>query len=155
MKLFFNLTPLSYHAINSCFIFLLVIFLSCNTSNCLIKLPENITIPALFAFGDSVFDTGNNNGIRTIVKANFPPYGRDFPGGKPTGRFSNGKIATDIIGIQYYLNFLFQFLISVFLHSILTQLHNLLYGVVRHFINPRVASLRPQETFVYLINNVI
>ncbi|XP_021902567.1 GDSL esterase/lipase At5g42170-like [Carica papaya] len=97
MKLFFNLTPLSYHAINSCFIFLLVIFLSCNTSNCLIKLPENITIPALFAFGDSVFDTGNNNGIRTIVKANFPPYGRDFPGGKPTGRFSNGKIATDII----------------------------------------------------------
>uniref|UniRef100_A0A7N2QYG7 Uncharacterized protein n=1 Tax=Quercus lobata TaxID=97700 RepID=A0A7N2QYG7_QUELO len=29
-------------------------------------------------------DTGNNNYIETIAKCNFPPYGRDFVGGKPT-----------------------------------------------------------------------
>lgn len=59
-------------------------------------------VPALFIFGDSVVDVGNNNGIATtIVKANFPPYGRDFANHTPTGRFSNGKIAPDYIGILF------------------------------------------------------
>ncbi|PPD72614.1 hypothetical protein GOBAR_DD30474 [Gossypium barbadense] len=31
------------------------------------------------------------------AKANFPPYGRDFVDHEPTGRFSNGKLALDII----------------------------------------------------------
>ncbi|KAA8550253.1 hypothetical protein F0562_001937 [Nyssa sinensis] len=52
-------------------------------------------VPALFIFGDSVVDAGNNNHIDTIVKANFPPYGRDFVNHKPTGRFCNGKLASD------------------------------------------------------------
>ncbi|KAL6967115.1 hypothetical protein U1Q18_032918 [Sarracenia purpurea var. burkii] len=52
-------------------------------------------VPALFIFGDSVLDAGNNNHIFTVVKANFPPYGRDFLHHKPTGRFSNGKLASD------------------------------------------------------------
>ncbi|MCE0482411.1 hypothetical protein HAX54_041180 [Datura stramonium] len=52
-------------------------------------------IPALFIFGDSVVDAGNNNYLKTIVKANFPPYGRDFPKQIPTGRFCNGKLASD------------------------------------------------------------
>ncbi|CAJ1955824.1 unnamed protein product [Sphenostylis stenocarpa] len=52
-------------------------------------------VPALFIFGDSVFDVGNNNHLYTIVKANFPPYGRDFKNGSPTGRFCNGKLASD------------------------------------------------------------
>ncbi|CAK9150497.1 unnamed protein product [Ilex paraguariensis] len=52
-------------------------------------------VPALFIFGDSVFDVGNNNYIYTIVKANFPPYGRDYVTHKPTGRFCNGKLASD------------------------------------------------------------
>ncbi|GAV76724.1 Lipase_GDSL domain-containing protein [Cephalotus follicularis] len=52
-------------------------------------------VPAMFVFGDSVFDVGNNNHLYTIVKANFPPYGRDFVNHKPTGRFCNGKLATD------------------------------------------------------------
>ncbi|KAJ8749983.1 hypothetical protein K2173_013898 [Erythroxylum novogranatense] len=51
-------------------------------------------VPALFIFGDSVVDAGNNNNIHTIVKANFPPYGRDF-NHTATGRFCNGKLASD------------------------------------------------------------
>uniref|UniRef100_A0A803R129 GDSL esterase/lipase EXL3 n=1 Tax=Cannabis sativa TaxID=3483 RepID=A0A803R129_CANSA len=54
-------------------------------------------VPALFAFGDSIIDPGNNNYLKTIVKCNFPPYGRNFIGGIPTGRFSNGRIPTDIL----------------------------------------------------------
>ncbi|EXB75952.1 GDSL esterase/lipase [Morus notabilis] len=52
-------------------------------------------VPGLMIFGDSVVDTGNNNYLYTLVKANFPPYGRDFVTHKPTGRFCNGKLATD------------------------------------------------------------
>ncbi|MED6155466.1 hypothetical protein PIB30_005670 [Stylosanthes scabra] len=54
-------------------------------------------VPALFIFGDSVVDVGNNNHRLTLVKANFPPYGRDFENHYPTGRFCNGKLATDFI----------------------------------------------------------
>ncbi|KAI4330395.1 hypothetical protein MLD38_028685 [Melastoma candidum] len=52
-----------------------------------LSLPRNMSVPALIVFGDSIVDPGNNNGIKTLVKCNFPPYGRDFAGGKPTGRF--------------------------------------------------------------------
>ncbi|KAL2250703.1 GDSL esterase/lipase At5g03810 [Sesamum indicum] len=52
-------------------------------------------VPALCIFGDSVVDAGNNNNLQTLIKANFPPYGRDFVSHRPTGRFCNGKLATD------------------------------------------------------------
>ncbi|ESW04359.1 hypothetical protein PHAVU_011G088700 [Phaseolus vulgaris] len=52
-------------------------------------------VPALFIFGDSVVDVGNNNHQITVIKANFPPYGRDYENHDPTGRFCNGKLATD------------------------------------------------------------
>ncbi|KAJ6840150.1 GDSL esterase/lipase-like [Iris pallida] len=52
-------------------------------------------VPGVFIFGDSVVDAGNNNNLYTLVKANFPPYGRDFSQHFPTGRFCNGKLATD------------------------------------------------------------
>lgn len=58
-------------------------------------------VPALCIFGDSVVDVGNNNRLLTVVKANFPPYGRDFAGHRPTGRFCNGKLATDFTGIYF------------------------------------------------------
>ncbi|CAN7012104.1 hypothetical protein IGI04_012664 [Brassica rapa subsp. trilocularis] len=54
-------------------------------------------IPAVIVFGDSTVDAGNNNYIPTVARSNFEPYGRDFDGGKPTGRFCNGKIATDFM----------------------------------------------------------
>jgi phospholipase/lecithinase/hemolysin len=52
---------------------------------------------AIFYFGDSVLDTGNNNHIPTVALANHVPYGRDFPGKKPTGRFSNGRLLPDLL----------------------------------------------------------
>ncbi|XP_075635740.1 GDSL esterase/lipase At5g22810 [Castanea sativa] len=52
-------------------------------------------VPALIIFGDSVVDVGNNNDLETIIKSNFLPYGRDFVKHKPTGRFCNGKLASD------------------------------------------------------------
>lgn len=57
----------------------------------------NAQFSALFAFGDSILDTGNNNYILTASKCNFFPYGRNFPGGRPTGRFGNGRVFSDII----------------------------------------------------------
>lgn len=52
-------------------------------------------VTALIVFGDSTVDAGNNNAVQTAVKSNFPPYGRDFPGGRATGRFCNGRVASD------------------------------------------------------------
>ncbi|XP_062009349.1 GDSL esterase/lipase At2g04570-like [Rosa rugosa] len=60
-------------------------------------------VPAVIVFGDSSVDAGNNNQISTVARSNFEPYGRDFTGGKPTGRFSNGRIATDFISKAFGL----------------------------------------------------
>uniref|UniRef100_A0A453QNI9 GDSL esterase/lipase APG n=1 Tax=Aegilops tauschii subsp. strangulata TaxID=200361 RepID=A0A453QNI9_AEGTS len=53
-------------------------------------------VPGVFTFGDSSVDIGNNDYLHTLIKADFPPYGRDFPNRVATGRFCNGKLATDI-----------------------------------------------------------
>ncbi|OEL30978.1 GDSL esterase/lipase [Dichanthelium oligosanthes] len=50
--------------------------------------------PALFVFGDSLIDNGNNNNLASFAKANYFPYGIDFAGG-PTGRFCNGYTIVD------------------------------------------------------------
>jgi hypothetical protein len=60
-------------------------------------------VPAIIVFGDSSVDAGNNNQIPTIARSNFEPYGRDFSGSKPTGRFSNGRIPTDFIAEAFGL----------------------------------------------------
>ncbi|KAL3639040.1 hypothetical protein CASFOL_016947 [Castilleja foliolosa] len=73
-----------------------VIVLLCSCCEGLIRLPTNVTIPAVFAFGDSTVDHGNNNLIGTLIKCNFPPYGNAFQGGKPTGRFTNGLTPLDL-----------------------------------------------------------
>ncbi|XP_044480258.1 GDSL esterase/lipase At5g42170-like [Mangifera indica] len=57
----------------------------------------NVTVSAFFAFGDSILDSGNNNNQLTLLRCNFPPYGRDFMGGKATGRYCNGKNPADIL----------------------------------------------------------
>ncbi|KAG2698297.1 hypothetical protein I3760_07G144900 [Carya illinoinensis] len=67
------------------------------TTEAAIELPSNETIPAVIMFGDSIVDTGNNNDLMSLTKCNFPPYGREFKGGIPTGRFSNGKVPSDFL----------------------------------------------------------
>ncbi|KAL7101100.1 hypothetical protein ACP275_08G035600 [Erythranthe tilingii] len=52
--------------------------------------------PALYVFGDSLFDSGNNNLLPALAKADFLPYGMNFDRG-PTGRFTNGKTVVDFI----------------------------------------------------------
>lgn len=52
--------------------------------------------PAMFIFGDSLIDNGNNNWLPTIAKANYVPYGIDL--GSPTGRFCNGLTVVDYGG---------------------------------------------------------
>lgn len=54
-------------------------------------------VSCILVFGDSSVDPGNNNHLDTMHKGNFAPYGMDFNHGKPTGRFSNGRLATDFI----------------------------------------------------------
>ncbi|KAL1805720.1 hypothetical protein DCAR_0831471 [Daucus carota subsp. sativus] len=53
-------------------------------------------VPCYFIFGDSLVDNGNNNAIASLARANYYPYGVDFPEG-PTGRFCNGKTTVDVI----------------------------------------------------------
>lgn len=52
--------------------------------------------PALYVFGDSTVDVGNNNMLKTLAKANYAPYGVDFPGGV-NGRPTNGQNMADFI----------------------------------------------------------
>lgn len=60
-------------------------------------------VPCYFIFGDSLVDNGNNNNLSTAAKANYPPYGIDFPDG-PTGRFTNGRNIADFLG-HLFLSF--------------------------------------------------
>lgn len=69
---------------------------------------------ASFIFGDSLVDAGNNNYLSTLSKADSTPNGIDFKasGGKPTGRFTNGRTIGDIVGkpiffTPYFLCFIF------------------------------------------------
>ncbi|XP_057427081.1 GDSL esterase/lipase At5g42170-like isoform X2 [Lotus japonicus] len=88
----------SPYVLPSLLIRFLLIFIVTLKTMALVKLPPNISVPALLVFGDSIVDTGNNdNNLLTSARCNFPPYGKDFKGGMPTGRFSNGKVPSDII----------------------------------------------------------
>ncbi|XP_072970192.1 GDSL esterase/lipase At2g04570-like [Typha angustifolia] len=60
-------------------------------------------VPTIVVFGDSSVDSGNNDYILTAAKANFRPYGCDFDNGEPTGRFSNGRLATDYLSKAFGL----------------------------------------------------
>ncbi|XP_047081151.1 GDSL esterase/lipase At1g20120-like [Lolium rigidum] len=82
-------------------------------------------ISAVFVFGDSIVDPGNNNNRLTEARADFPPYGEDFPGGVATGRFSNGKVPGDMLASRLGI----KELLPPYIGSDL-QLSDLLTGVV-------------------------
>ncbi|XP_062119472.1 GDSL esterase/lipase EXL3-like [Humulus lupulus] len=74
-----------------------MIILWCSFTEGRVKIARNKTVSAVIMFGDSIVDTGNNNNnILSPARSNFPPYGRDFRGGKSTGRYSNGKVPSDL-----------------------------------------------------------
>ncbi|GJM98170.1 hypothetical protein PR202_ga15155 [Eleusine coracana subsp. coracana] len=55
-------------------------------------------VEGVFVFGSSLVDSGNNNFLNgSVVRANYLPYGVDFPLG-PSGRFSNGRNVIDALG---------------------------------------------------------
>ncbi|PON60548.1 Lipase [Parasponia andersonii] len=62
-------------------------------------------VPAMFVFGDSLVDNGNNNYLSSLAKANYYPYGCDFNGG-PSGRFTNGRTIVDMLGALLGLPYL-------------------------------------------------
>ncbi|XP_057744664.1 GDSL esterase/lipase 1-like [Arachis stenosperma] len=72
------------------------IVLIIQTSEAQICLPKKHE--ALFVFGDSLFDIGNNNYINTTTpyQANYPPYGITFFK-YPSGRFSDGRMIPDVV----------------------------------------------------------
>ncbi|KAJ4775764.1 GDSL esterase/lipase [Rhynchospora pubera] len=59
--------------------------------------PKRGSYNKLFVFGDSFADTGNLGKLgREFTHCWYVPYGTTFPG-KPTGRFSNGRVLTDFV----------------------------------------------------------
>ena len=62
---------------------------------------------AIFVFGDSLVDAGNNNYLNgSLAKAFNRPNGIDFPSpnaSHPTGRFTNGLTIVDLIGKSYLI----------------------------------------------------
>ncbi|KAG8368033.1 hypothetical protein BUALT_Bualt15G0003100 [Buddleja alternifolia] len=60
------------------------------------------TPSSLFILGDSTADVGTNNYIpESLLKANFPHNGIDFPHSRATGRFSNGFNTADFVGVNF------------------------------------------------------
>ncbi|KAM7276247.1 hypothetical protein ACFE04_018113 [Oxalis oulophora] len=61
------------------------------------SLAFSYNIHAIFTFGDSIFDAGNNHFINNCsAQADFFPYGSSFFH-HPTGRFTNGRTVVDFI----------------------------------------------------------
>ncbi|CAM8887694.1 unnamed protein product [Rhodiola kirilowii] len=90
------------------FIFLIICVINLLPKNAL----SDPQVPCYFVFGDSLADPGNNNVLVTQAKVNYSPYGVDFPNGKATGRFTNGKTVVDFLArllgfIDFIPSFLF------------------------------------------------
>ncbi|XP_047334809.1 GDSL esterase/lipase At5g55050 [Impatiens glandulifera] len=78
---------------NGFFVFVVLLFVTVGFKLCFAQNPT-----AMYVFGDSLVDVGNNNYLKlSIAKADFPHNGLDFSTHKPTGRFSNGKNAADFL----------------------------------------------------------
>lgn len=54
-------------------------------------------VPAVYVFGDSTVDVGNNQYLPGNSALQLP-YGIDFPHSRPSGRFSNGYNVADFVG---------------------------------------------------------
>ncbi|CAI5487637.1 unnamed protein product [Closterium sp. Naga37s-1] len=69
--------------------------------NCALARPGR-KFGAIYTFGDSLADVGNNNyGGPLFYRANFPPYGMNFI--PASGRFSDGKLIIDYLSEYFEL----------------------------------------------------
>ncbi|KAH1120394.1 hypothetical protein J1N35_003554 [Gossypium stocksii] len=77
------------------FVFIFVNLISCHNNKIELHHENHV---ALFIFGDSLLDNGNNNYISTILdfRANFWPYDETFFN-YPTSKFSDGRLIPDFI----------------------------------------------------------
>lgn len=97
------------------------------------------SLPAIFTFGDSIFDAGNNHFNKNCTaQADFPPYGSSFFH-QPTGRFTNGRTVADFI--CNYISQLFNY--SCFFSRLLVLQGTLLFS---HFLIPCSAIHRSSTT---------
>ncbi|CAL1354194.1 unnamed protein product [Linum trigynum] len=82
----------------------LAIALACLSSGAS-SAPGVDTAPAMFVFGDSLVDVGNNNYLPfSLIKADFEHNGLDFASDdQPTGRFCNGKNSADWLAERFGL----------------------------------------------------
>ncbi|XP_062087917.1 GDSL esterase/lipase 1-like [Humulus lupulus] len=87
------MSKLSIHNASTCLFMIFFISLVIRTK-CACDQTKNAA--ALFVFGDSLFDPGNNNYFNTPARANYFPYGETFFK-YPTGRFSNGRLIPDFV----------------------------------------------------------
>ncbi|KAL2497996.1 GDSL esterase/lipase [Abeliophyllum distichum] len=74
-----------------------VVVLQVAVSTSGLVMAQEAQFSAMFVFGDSLIDPGNNNYLNSLAKANYVPYGVDFYEG-PSGRFSNGRTIIDYLG---------------------------------------------------------
>ncbi|KAL9262017.1 GDSL esterase/lipase-like protein [Drosera capensis] len=77
-------------------IWITLFIIVCTLDLCMVADAEP-RVPCYFIFGDSLSDNGNNAQLPTKAKANYSPYGVDFPGGHSNGRFTNGRTMVDFI----------------------------------------------------------
>ena len=88
-------TPSTSACAGVCVVALLLVALACCPTR------ARGAAPAVYVLGDSQADVGNNNYLPATLpmyKANYPHNGVAYPGGKPTGRFSNGYTFVDYLG---------------------------------------------------------
>ncbi|GKC48629.1 GDSL esterase/lipase-like protein [Tanacetum coccineum] len=74
-----------------------IVFLDASFAG-LVAIMASPQVAAMFSFGDSLTDNGNNNYLNSLAKANYDPYGVDFGQGFASGRFSNGNTIIDYLG---------------------------------------------------------
>lgn len=76
-------------------------------------------VKALFVFGDSMYDPGNNNYLNNPLayQANFKPYGESYFK-HPTGRFSDGRLIPDFIAEFENLPMIPSYYQALYNHSI-------------------------------------
>ncbi|XP_022151306.1 GDSL esterase/lipase At5g55050-like [Momordica charantia] len=86
-------------------------------------------IPAIYVFGDSLVDVGNNNYLNILAKADFPHNGVDFPDQQYTGRFSNGKVVPDFLAEEVGLPLLPPYLSLVDGNGTITNATSFITGV--------------------------